>query len=380
MRHGQLVPAPVRPEPVHGVEHVEHGEVAIQGQAIPGGRADFGIGNVGLCRVDVVDGSIQTHEGPHQTVHPPLPAQVIQQDQERALAIVQGDVIEIIEHQRLGEFAQLRVDVAATECNDDRRMARLDRLGDAKRRVDIAREGDRHQNQRRAMPRHRVQGQVVQRLIDQVEGGREGRGQRIEGRLALRQGFRVAHEFEARIHPLAQHVGDIVQIQGGEVAGAILHPQAAESPGQGVIAIRVDVDIEGVEARSFGQKLPSGDTIGQAGVTPLQESDNRNNAGEIAFECFQEGSKQRRAPRQRLDAGAHRLQPLRRKQAQHQPQGEIFLHRVQSARTQETGQVRRRWIRGVELRHRRDDRQDAHRLNAIHPGFRPIHRFPPWES
>jgi hypothetical protein len=39
VRHRELVPAPVAPQPVHGVEHVEQAQVAVQRQAVPGGGA-----------------------------------------------------------------------------------------------------------------------------------------------------------------------------------------------------------------------------------------------------------------------------------------------------------------------------------------------------
>ena len=53
VRHGELVPAPVAPQPVHGVEHVQQRQVAVQRQAVPGGRADVVEGHVGLGQVDV---------------------------------------------------------------------------------------------------------------------------------------------------------------------------------------------------------------------------------------------------------------------------------------------------------------------------------------
>jgi hypothetical protein len=47
VRHGELVPAPVAPQPVHGVEHVQQRQVAVQRQAVPGGCADLGEGTSG---------------------------------------------------------------------------------------------------------------------------------------------------------------------------------------------------------------------------------------------------------------------------------------------------------------------------------------------
>jgi hypothetical protein len=51
--------------------------------------------------------------------------------------------------------------------------------------------------------------------------------------------FGVAHELEARVHRLAQHVGQVVQVQRGQVAGPVLQAQGAEGPGQRVAALFV---------------------------------------------------------------------------------------------------------------------------------------------
>ena len=48
VRDGQLVPAAVRPQAVHRVEHVEQRQVVVQRQAGVGGRAAFGERDVGL--------------------------------------------------------------------------------------------------------------------------------------------------------------------------------------------------------------------------------------------------------------------------------------------------------------------------------------------
>ena len=48
MRHRELVPTPIAPEAVHGVEHVQQRQIVVQGQAIPSGGAYFFKGHVGL--------------------------------------------------------------------------------------------------------------------------------------------------------------------------------------------------------------------------------------------------------------------------------------------------------------------------------------------
>ena len=59
----ELVPAPVRPEPVDGIEHVHQRQIVIERQTRVGGCAAFGEGNIRLFEVHVVKLScIRAHE------------------------------------------------------------------------------------------------------------------------------------------------------------------------------------------------------------------------------------------------------------------------------------------------------------------------------
>jgi hypothetical protein len=136
---------------------------------------------------------------------------MLDQREQRALAGVERDVVEEVEHARLGQLAQLGVDEAAAEHGDDARVVRLDRLRDAEGRVHRAGEGHRDQHQRRRVALDGGEHQRPQRAVDQVGRGGECRGQRVEARLAGGQLLGVAHELEARIHRLAQHVGELLR-------------------------------------------------------------------------------------------------------------------------------------------------------------------------
>ncbi|MNV87946.1 hypothetical protein D3C71_1821090 [compost metagenome] len=94
------------------------------------------------------------------------------------------------------------------------------------------------------MAGQRVKRQFAQRVVHQRGRGRQGVGQGVEGGLAARQGFGVAHEFKARVDGVPQHVGQIVQVQGGQVLGAVVQAQRAECPTQGVAALFVQVDVQ----------------------------------------------------------------------------------------------------------------------------------------
>ncbi len=127
----------------------------------------------------------------------------------------------------------------------------------------------------------------MQGLIDQIQGRGQSLRERIEGRLALRQRLGVAHELEARVDAVAQHVGQIVQVQRGQVARLVLHAQRAKSPGQRVTAFCIDIHIERLEARSLGQEGAAANAVRQRRVAPLQISDDRCDRRCIALELLQ---------------------------------------------------------------------------------------------
>ncbi len=138
------------------------------------------------------------------------------------------------------------------------------------------------------MLRQRLECQVVQACVHQVLRRGERCVQRIEGRLARRQRFGVAHELEARVDGVANHVGEIVEIQRGEVLGAILQPERAEGPVERIdFALRaVDVTFQRSEARTLGQELPRGDAMREARVAALQEADGWRDRGAVAVEVI----------------------------------------------------------------------------------------------
>jgi hypothetical protein len=54
-----------------------------------------------------------------------LAGNVFEQREQRLLAVIERDVVEVVEDARLGEFAQLGIDVAAAEYGDDFGFAAL---------------------------------------------------------------------------------------------------------------------------------------------------------------------------------------------------------------------------------------------------------------
>ncbi len=115
----------------------------------------------------------------------------------------------------------------------------------------------------------RRQRQIMQRPIDEIQRRCQRLGERFESRLALHQGFGVADKLKTRVHRVTQHVGDVVEIQSSQVTRAVLHSERAESPGQWIVAILFEIEIDRLEARPFREKLPPTDAVRQGRVAPL---------------------------------------------------------------------------------------------------------------
>ena len=95
---------------------------------------------------------------------------MLKQSQQRPLARIEGDEVEVIEQPWLGQLAQLGVDEAAAEGQHDGRVMGLDGLRNAKGRVHRAGEGHRDQHDRRRMAGDGGQGQRMQGVVDRFFG------------------------------------------------------------------------------------------------------------------------------------------------------------------------------------------------------------------
>jgi len=166
---------------------------------------------------------------------------------------------------------------------------------------------------------------------------------------------------------IAQHIGQVVQVQRGQVTRPVLLTQGAKGPGQGVAAFIVHViRIECGKARAFRQQAASSDAVAQRGIAPLQESDGGRDGAVVALEMVEEKIHAGAARRLGLCPGAclHLQQTVGREQRQHQLERQIVLHRVHPLATQKARQVGGGRVRRVELRHRWDEAQHAHRARG----------------
>ena len=114
MRQRDLVPAPVRPEPMHRIQHLHERDVLIERQAVVGRGARVLCGNV-VLRADRSRARLRRPRArtcARAARHGPQPRQQIQQ---RALAVVERQVVEVVEDARVAQRAQLGVDPAAAE-------------------------------------------------------------------------------------------------------------------------------------------------------------------------------------------------------------------------------------------------------------------------
>ncbi len=238
VRQRQLVPAPVRPETVHRVQHLEQRDVAIERQAVVGRRPGLGVRNVARRGVGLEDhAAVLAHEGSMQRRWRGRPGdlelpEVPEQAQERALAVVERHVVEAVEHPGLSELAQLGVDVAAAEDQARRGPRALDRAGEPERAVDVAGERRADPDDVGPVARAELRADRVGDLVDQRGGPCERRRERIEAGGAGGQLLGVARQLEARIDPVADRVGDVVDIQAGEVLGPIGDRQLAVRRGE----------------------------------------------------------------------------------------------------------------------------------------------------
>ncbi len=283
---------------------------------------------------------------------------------------VQRHEVDEVEQARLGQVTQLGVDETTPERDDHVRVLRLHRLRDAQRRVHRTGKRHRQQQQPGAVPIDGCKRQPRQALVHEVGCGGQRRGQGVETGLAGRQLLGVPHELEAAVDGVSKHVGQVVEVQGGEVARAVLQPQRAESPGQRVTAGIVDEHVERTEPSALGEPAPAHDAVRERRVTSLQEAQGGADRRAVALEL---GEKVRHLGRsfrlgQRRGTRAHQLEALRRKQVEHEGECQVLLHRRDAARAQEAREVGGRGVGRVELGHRRDDSQhpevvDGHRLS-----------------
>jgi hypothetical protein len=202
----------------------------------------------------------------------------------------------------------------------------------------------------------------------------QGFGQRVKAGLAGGQALGIAHELKTFVDRIAQHIGQIVQVQRGQVPGAVGLAQGAKGPTDRVARAIVLISVERRKAGAFGQKAPACDAVAERAVSALQKRDHRVDADGVIVEVVEEEIHRTRAlfDRQSQRHITQIGQPLFVQQGQYRGQGQVFLCRIETPCTQKTRQVGRGRVGRVELRHRRDEAQDFERGGAGHQavGFR----------
>ena len=194
----------------------------------------------------------------------------------------------MVEHACVFQLAQLGVHKAASQADADVRVRPLDALGDAKSRIDRAGKGHGQQHQLRLVAFNGLQSQALQCAVGQIGGLGQGAGQCIKARLAGGQALGVAHEFKAFVHGVAQHIGQVVQKQRGQMPGAVGLAQCAKGPAYWVARAIVFIRVKCNKARAFGQKAPACNAVAERAVAALQKCNDGVDADGVVLEVVEE--------------------------------------------------------------------------------------------
>ena len=364
MGHGQLVPAAIAPESVHGVEQVQQGQILRHGQARPSGGAHFIKRHVRLHPVGVGHLALNAREATLQTRGTASPLQVLDDAQQGTLASVQRDKVHPLKQARFSQLTQLGVDIAPAQANLELWVVCARALGDAQGAIQGAWKGHREHQQVGAMGVQGLQGQSMQGGVDQVVLSRQGLCHRVVAGLTAGQLLGVAHEGKSVIDRIAHHIGQVVEVQRGQMSGPVVLSQSAKGPSQGVPLVLIGV--QRPKAWTLRQKATAGDAVTQRGVAPLQKAQGRLDRLHIARMVVQKLIHRGAALGllQLQGAGAQLGQPRHTEEFEHQFQGQIVLSGIDAARAQEAGEVGAGRVGGVQLRHGRDQ--------AKHPKPSPV--------
>ena len=259
------------------------------------------------------------------------------------------------------------------------------------------------------MARVQLAREVVEQVVDERGLARERLGQRIERGRARGQLLAVARELEVPGDAIADHVGEVVDIEAREVARAVRGPEPAERPAERVLVVGARTGVDRLEPRALGQQLAADDPQRQARIAALEEPDHRVDGADVRLAVLEEVGDRRRHvlglavgvlgvgvrargvasvlailagvlaviavfavvaalallgdPRAQLVEDP--LDPGLAEQAQEQLDRGVRLRDLEPepglVLAEEAGEVSRRRVRRVQLRHRRRDQEQAHR-------------------
>ena len=134
------------------------------------------------------------------------------------------------------------------------------------------------------MPLDRRDGERLQSRIDEVRRRRQSLGQQIELRLARRQALAIPHELEARVDRIADHIGQIIEIERGEVPRAIVGAERPERPAERVAILARQISLERRKPWPLGEPSPPRDAVRERRVAALQEGDDRIDGALVGLE------------------------------------------------------------------------------------------------
>ncbi len=295
---------------------------------------------------------------------------MLEQREHRRLAVVERHVVDVVEHARIGELAQLGVDVAAAEDQPGRRRDRLRGARDPERAVEVARERRGQADHVGAVLRDELGGQLVEHRVDQRRLALEGLAQGIEASARWPRAARRSARARTRDRSPRGSRRRRRRCRGSRGASRGRRSRGHRTPTRADRRPR-RFPIDCRKPWSLGQQLASDDAQREARIATLEETHHRVDCLEVPLAVHREMPNRRGRPLLRLlECAEHALEAGAAEHAEEQLDRRVGLADLDVQRgvlAQETCQIRRRGVRRIQLRHRRGDEKEAQRRHASRP-------------
>jgi hypothetical protein len=144
------------------------------------------------------------------------------------------------------------------------------------------------------MARVELRRQLVEQLVDQVGLALEGVAQWVERGRAGGQPLRVAGQLELGGDALADHVGEIVDVQAREVLRAVGDPEPTERPRERVVVGGAGATVDRREPRTLGEQVAPDDPQREPRIAALEEPHDVLDRRDVAVAVREEAGDHRR--------------------------------------------------------------------------------------
>ena len=364
VRHGQLVPPAVAANALVDVVGLERGEVIAQAIAGVVGRAGLLVRGVLVgAAIGVRDGAAGVAvEGALEVADVAHALEVLDDVEQRALAVVEREVVDVVEEARLARVAHRGVEEAAAGHHHGVLVPLLHPLADAQRPVEVAREGHREAHQVRPVRLEVLVDRLEEQLVEHVGRALQLPPHALEGGAEVHELVVEAvhqRDLEEGEDGLAHEGGDVVEVERRDVLAAVVQGQRVAGAVVPVVALG------GLEVLAARQEVLVDQAIGERGVAPLQEADHRLDGGDVAVPQVVHAARLGRelAPHGHR-GGEHPLEAATGKELEQRLQAEVGLIHLTAAPAQIARQVGGPWIGIVGCGKRRDHQQGPGRAHV----------------